>query len=116
LDDTTPFGCLFEAGFLTNTLDAALLKSSTDDEKFSRGLYRGLRQYLSLPLTPTSQPLSTELTDVAGLAWYSEAVKLCLDEGLFDRPTDGKFYPDRPVTRAELAAIFARHLSSHHSL
>jgi N-acetylmuramoyl-L-alanine amidase len=116
LDDTIPFGCLFEAGFVTNALDSALLKSSIDDQKFAKGLHRGIRQFLSLPLTLSSSSLSNELTDVAGLAWYSEAVKLCLDEGLFDRPTDGKFSPDRPVTRAELAAIFARHLHTHHSL
>ncbi len=116
LDDTISFGCLFEAGFVTNALDSALLKSSSDDQKFAKGLHRGIRQFLSLPIVSSPIPPANELTDVAGLAWYSEAVKLCIDEGLFDRPTDGKFHPDRPVTRAELAGILARHLSTHHHL
>lgn len=46
--------------------------------------------------------------DVAEDAWYAEAVDYVTKLGLMVGTGDGKFNPDRTVTRAELAAVTAR--------
>lgn len=116
VDDTIPRACLIECGFITNEFDVAVLKSMQLDDRFAEGIHRGIRTYLSLP--PTSGPVAPPafFTDVPPLAWYAGDVKKCFDEGLFKISADGKFNPDRPVTRAELAAVMARHLFKHHGL
>ncbi len=115
IDDTVPNGCLFEAGFITNEFDAAYLKDTALGSKIVAGLLAALRIQLGL-----SAPVPTEppafFFDVPADAWYHDDVALCFREGLFRMPQDGLFRPDRPVTRAEVAAVLARHLRSHHSL
>lgn len=124
IDDTIPRGCLIECGFVTNEFDAALLKDSRFDDKVAEGIHRGIRAFLGMPALPSSPapapvpvapaPIASDLRDVPANAWYAAAVWTCVEEGLFRRPTDGLFHPERPVTRAELAAVMARHLSRRH--
>lgn len=42
--------------------------------------------------------------------WSAEAIRKCKDAGLMVGEPDGNFYPARPVTREELAAVIARGL------
>ena len=130
LDDTIATGCLVECGFITNEFDAKVLKDASLDDRFAEGIHRGIREYLSLsaaptlgtpstttvstpPAPPTSAPQSGFI-DIPELAWYNAAVKMCLEQGIFRPSADGRFHPERPVTRAELAMVIARHLTSHH--
>ena len=53
------------------------------------------------------EPVS-RFADVAEDAWYAEAVGYVTKLGLMVGTGDGKFAPDRTVTRAELAAVTAR--------
>lgn len=46
--------------------------------------------------------------DVPVDAWYADSVKFCYERGLMNGVGDGKFEPNRPVTRAEMAAILHR--------
>lgn len=46
--------------------------------------------------------------DVAPDAWYADDVEYCFKAGLLNGVGDGKFEPNRPVTRAEMAAILHR--------
>lgn len=117
LDDTIATGCLVECGFVTNEFDARVFKDSGLDDRFAEGLHQGLRVYLSLPPIQTSGEAPVQpafFSDVPDVAWYHGDVKLCLQEGIFRMSVDGKFHPERPVTRAELATVLARHLTRHH--
>lgn len=46
--------------------------------------------------------------DVAPDAWYAKSVEFCVESGLMNGVGDGKFEPNRPVTRAEIATILHR--------
>lgn len=46
--------------------------------------------------------------DVPADAWYADSVKFCFESGLMNGVGDNKFEPNRPVTRAEMAAILHR--------
>ncbi len=50
---------------------------------------------------------SAYFTDVDNGAWYAEAVKVLSSKGII-AGSNGMFEPDRPVTRAEFAAMAAR--------
>lgn len=55
---------------------------------------------------PDYDPAS--FADVPESAWYAEAAEYCLAQGLMVGVGAEKFEPNRPVTRAELAAVAAR--------
>lgn len=116
IDDTIPRGCLIENGFLSNEFDAAALRDSRFDDRFAQGIHSGLRTFLELDATPQPLPLPRTFRDVPEDAWYHDDVALCLQQGLFQMSSSGLFHPSRPVTRAELAAVMARHLREHHSI
>lgn len=114
LDDTLPVASLIEIGFLSNEFDARILKDSALDDAFAQGIYHALRSWMALPAVIGFAPPPDFYTDVPPLAWYADAVHACLDAGLFVMSSDGKFHPERPATRAELAAVLARHLAGQH--
>ncbi len=127
LDDTILRACLIEAGFVTNEFDAALIQDPNLRPTIAQGILGGIRAYLTLSPSPQPQPPPTPIptpaptppgfyTDVPTGAWYHDDVVLCLREGLFLMSSDGFFHPERPVTRAELAAVMARHLRTHHHI
>ena len=47
-------------------------------------------------------------SDVPADAWYAEAVEWAADQGLMSGYGDGRFGPDDPVTRAQLATVLQR--------
>ncbi|MBD2846366.1 S-layer homology domain-containing protein [Paenibacillus sp. IB182496] len=55
-----------------------------------------------------SQP--SPYADVAEGRWYTPGIVLASEAGLFDGYGDGRFRPDQPITRAELAAVIARYM------
>ena len=50
--------------------------------------------------------------DVPDEAWYCAPVATLSSAGILQGYPDGKFYPDRPITRAELTAIITRFVRS----
>lgn len=50
-------------------------------------------------------------TDVAGSAWYANAVNWAAASGIVEGKGNNKFDPDAPVTRQEMAAILYRYAS-----
>ncbi|MFA7533167.1 MAG: S-layer homology domain-containing protein, partial [Tissierellaceae bacterium] len=53
----------------------------------------------------------TMYKDVELDAWYARAVEAASRRGLFEGYEDGRFRPDDPISRAELAAVIARYLN-----
>lgn len=54
---------------------------------------------------PQYQP---EVVDDITGHWAEKEIRWCMDKGLMKGYPDGSFRPDKPVTRAELAAVLAR--------
>ena len=52
-------------------------------------------------------PITVTFTDVGEGAWYHQAVNVLASLGMVSGVGDGRFEPDRPVTRAEFTAIAA---------
>ncbi len=51
-------------------------------------------------------------TDASASAWYHDGVHYCLENGLMTGYGNGKFGPNDPITREQLAAILWRYAGS----
>lgn len=58
--------------------------------------------------TKVTKENSTHFSDVSAEEWYAASVDYCLEHGLMVGVGGGKFNPDEPVTRAQLAVVVAR--------
>ena len=104
--------CLIECGFLTNEFERGMLTDPQRDDAFAIGIAKGIMAYFDKLF---NEPQSPEwYSDVPMDVWYASDLKLCVDEGIFKIPSNGKFNPT-PI-RAEQATIMARHLRNHHNL
>lgn len=56
---------------------------------------------------PQYQPEPEIVDDITG-QWAEEDIRWCMEHGLMKGYPDGTFQPDKPVTRAELAAVLRR--------
>jgi len=56
---------------------------------------------------PQYQPEPEIVDDITG-HWAEDNIRWCIEHGLMQGYPDGSFQPDRPVTRAELAAVIRR--------
>lgn len=56
---------------------------------------------------PQYQPEPEIVDDITG-HWAEKDIRWCMEHGLMQGYPDGSFQPDRPVTRAELAAVLRR--------
>lgn len=57
---------------------------------------------------PQYKPEEPEIVDDITGHWAERAIRRCMDRGLLQGYPDGSFQPDKPVTRAELAAVLRR--------
>ena len=56
---------------------------------------------------PQYQPEPEVVDDITG-HWAEKDIRWCVEQGLMRGYPDGSFQPDKPVTRAELAAVLRR--------
>lgn len=56
---------------------------------------------------PQYQPEPEIVDDISG-HWAEKDIRWCMEHGLMQGYPDGSFQPDKPVTRAELAAVLRR--------
>lgn len=86
---------LVETAFLSNSEDAQLLSSSSIRQKYAVGIMNGILKFAP----PT-------FSDI-GLHWAKESILRLNEQGIAGGD-NGKFYPDRPLTRAELVTFAER--------
>lgn len=63
---------------------------------------------------PQYQPEEPAPVDDITGHWYTDDVRWCIEKGLIKCYPDGSFRPDKPVTRAELAAVIRRLVELEH--
>lgn len=86
---------LVETAFLSNAQDAKMLASSAVREKYAVGIANGILKYLP----PVFRDIGTH--------WAKDSILRLNEQGIANGD-DGKFFPDRALTRAELMAFAAR--------
>ncbi|MDF2815699.1 MAG: N-acetylmuramoyl-L-alanine amidase AmiC [Paenibacillus sp.] len=90
---------LVETAFLSNPQDAAALKDPAMLQKFAVGIANGIQEVLP------PAPVPKEFADLQK-HWAKDAVYRLKDKGIVE--TDKNFFPDRPLTRAELLTMLNR--------
>jgi N-acetylmuramoyl-L-alanine amidase len=88
---------LVETAFLSNATDAALLADPAARGKIAASIAAGVAEYL---------PISDRFVDMAG--HWAEPIVIRLKEQGIVEGDHNRFYPNRPVTRAELLTLMNR--------
>ncbi len=85
------------------------LFKGTSEDKFSPNetLTRAMLVTVLHRLNGTKGATESKFSDVAGDSWYYDAVNWAVSEGIVEGE-DGKFAPDRNVTRQEIAVMLYR--------
>lgn len=84
--------------------------SSSDGSQSNGGMVCAKARYPSQLVAvcrPQYQPEPEIVDDITG-HWAEKDIRWCMEHGLMQGYPDGSFQPDRPVTRAELAAVLDR--------
>lgn len=93
---------LVETAFLSNAQDAALLADAGFQQKLALGIADGIVTYKpSEPFVPGA------FSDVSITHWANEAIEKLKAKGIVEGEY-GRFYPDRPLTRAEFVVMLER--------
>lgn len=85
-------------------------EEGTPQEQANGGCVAFKRRYLNQIVAvccPQYQPEPEAKDDITG-HWAEEDIRWCVAHGLMKGYPDGSFQPDKPVTRAELAAVLKR--------
>lgn len=96
---------LVELGFISNPDEEKILASTDFQAKAAEAIAKGICRYFGIQWKVEEVPKCK--TDYAG-HWAEAAIEKVKAAGLMSGYPDGKFKPDQPVTRAELAAVLAR--------
>lgn len=86
---------LVETAFLSNRSDAALLADAAVRQAMAEGIAAGIAEYAALPFPDIMNH------------WAKESITRLKEKGIVDG-INHYFYPDRPLTRAQFAAILDR--------
>lgn len=102
--ETTMPAILTENLFVDHGGDAARLKSASFLDRVARGHAEGIAQAMGLK----KKEKAYQFSDVQPSHWAFNAIAEAAARGLIRGYEDGSFQPDKPLTRAEMAAILQR--------
>lgn len=99
--------------FITE-LSAKHLIQGISDTKFApeRAIKRAEFATLLVRMLELKSTASSAFKDVANDAWYAEAIAAAVEHGLIKGVSTDQFQPNREITRAELAVMLERVLTS----
>ena len=98
--------CVYlEVGFHDNPGEAQWIINNTG--KIAEMIARGLCEHYGVGYIPASGTVRL-FADVAPDKWYAQSVAYCAAQGIMQGDGNGKFRPEDPITRAELAAVVMR--------
>ena len=82
--------------------------SSSNGSQSNGGMVCAKTRYPSQIVGVCRPQYQPEVVDDITGHWAEKEIRWCLDKGLMKGYPDGSFHPDKPVTRAELAAVLRR--------
>ena len=98
--------CVYlEVGFHDNPTEAKWIIDNT--RKIAEMIARGLCEHYGVGYVPAGKELPS-FEDVAPGKWYAQSIAYCVEHGIMKGDGNGKFRPDDPITRAEVAAVAER--------
>lgn len=98
--------CVYiEVGFHDNPEEAQWIIDHTLD--IAVAICQGLCDYYGVEYVSESEP-APSFEDVAPGKWYAASIAYCAQHGIMQGDGNGKFRPEEPITRAEVAAVAER--------
>ncbi len=100
LRETTAPAVLVEIGFISNPSQEKWLSNTTNRGILAIAIAQGVCDFLGVSFKPQSKDWEGHL--------HEAAIKEAMDLGLMAGTGEGNFAPDKPCSRAELAAVSVR--------
>ena len=98
--------CVYiEVGFHDNRKEAQWIIDHT--REIAVAICQGLCDYYGVEYVTEGEP-APSFDDVAPAKWYAQSIAYCVEHGIMKGDGNGKFRPDEPITRAEVAAVAER--------
>ena len=91
------------------------LMTGYEDGRFGPGDILSRAQLAQILFNKEGRPVvnyQMDFADIAGEAWYAEAVRWAASQGIVGGYGNGRFGPDDPITREQLAVMFWRYSGS----
>ncbi|ARI77792.1 N-acetylmuramoyl-L-alanine amidase [Halobacillus mangrovi] len=108
LRETNMPAILTENGFMDNKEEALLMINESFQREVAVEHAKGICEYFNVSYIPPSNEDETDFSDVPPDSYYADAVKRAKDLGLLNGYPDGRFLPDKNLTRAEFAVALMR--------
>ena len=77
------------------------------NEEIAEAICQGYCDYYGVKYIPAGAN-KPNFDDVAPDKWYAQSIAYCVEHGIMQGDKDGKFRPNDPITRAEVAAVAER--------
>jgi N-acetylmuramoyl-L-alanine amidase len=98
--------CVYIESVFHDTVEEALWHIEHQKD-IAEAICRGICDYEGVEYIPAGGTVRL-FADVDTAAWYAQSVAYCVANGIMVGDPDGKFRPDDPITRAEVAAVAER--------
>jgi N-acetylmuramoyl-L-alanine amidase len=108
LRETKMPALLTENLFIDNPNDAAKLKSDQFLQQIAYGHVMGLEKAFGLKKKGGKTTVQKTVKDDVAGHWAEQSIRKAMKAGVIKGHSDGRFGPDEPVTRAQLAVILDR--------
>jgi len=94
-----------EIGFHNNPEEAQFIIDHT--EEIAEAICKGICAHYGVAYVSVDEP-TPSFDDVAPEKWYAQSIAYCVEHGIMQGDGNGKFRPEEPITRAEVAAVMER--------
>jgi N-acetylmuramoyl-L-alanine amidase len=108
LRETKMPALLTENLFIDNAIDAAKLKSDQFLQQIAYGHVQGIVKAFGLKKKGGQTTVQKTVKDDVAGHWAEQSIRKAIKAGVIRGHSDGRFGPDEPVTRAQLAVILDR--------
>lgn len=102
---------IVECAFVDHKTDIQIIDTEAERKVMGAAIAKGILRTLGIEYKApevTAPTTSKYFSDVPANAWYADSVDYCKEHGLMDGVGDGKFNPNEPLTRAQMATVTAR--------
>jgi N-acetylmuramoyl-L-alanine amidase len=104
--ETSAPAVIVECAFIDNKKDIAIIDTAAEQKAFGKAIAKGILKTLGIAYKEVKKVAYKDAKEIP--SWAKEAVEKVTEHGYMMGDDQGKFRPNDPITRAEMAVILCR--------